>query len=310
MNDDQRVSELAQFLRTRRERLRPADVGLVAGRRRRTPGLRREEVADLAGVSTAWYTWLEQGRPIRASQEVLDRLAHVLRLDPAEYRHLFVLARGHPPADPATAVVAVSPRLQDLLDALPYPAYAVTGDWTAVAWNQAARLVVADFAALSGRERNIVWMTFTDLAHRRMLVNWEEQAKSVLALFRANTAHYVGEEGYDRFVAELSEQSPEFRAWWPRHDVRAAHAGPKVFDHPVAGRLVFEPVTLRYEGDASLWVMVKVPVAVAEADTPAKLGRLLAASAADESAETDGPPTVATLPGFPPGPGWPGPLPV
>lgn len=284
MNDDQRLSELAQFLRTRRERLRPVDAGVVASRRRRTPGLRREEVAQLAGVSTAWYTWLEQGRPIRASEQVLERLARVLQLDPAEYRHLFVLARGHLPADPAAAEVTVSPRLQDLLDALPYPAYAVTGEWTAVAWNRAARLVVADFAACTGRDRNIVWMTFTNATHRRMLVNWEEQAKSVLALFRAATARYVGEEGYDRFLAELSEQSPEFRVWWPEHDVRAAHAGPKLFDHPVAGRLVFDPVTLRYEGDASLWVMVKVPVIAAEVDTPAKLARLLAESATDETA--------------------------
>ena len=232
-------------------------------------------MAHLAGLSVAWYTWLEQGRSIRASEELLDRLARVLRLDPSEYRHLFVLARGHPPAEPAIPSVAVSSPLQTMLDALPHPAYVVTGEWTVVAWNRAAQIVVADFGALSGRDRNIVWLMFTDLGQRRLIVNWEEQAKSLLALFRASTAHNLGEEWHDRFVAELAEQSPEFRAWWPRHDVRAAHAGPKFYDHPIAGRMVFEPLTLRYEGESLLRVMVKVPVAD-ESDTPAKLARLLA----------------------------------
>ena len=183
MNDEERLSELSQFLRTRRERLGPADIGLAPGRRRRTPGLRREEVAQLAGVSATWYTWLEQGRPVRASEAVLERLGRVLRLDPAEHRHLFVLARGHPPADPTDAPAIVDSRLQTVLDALPYPAYAATNGWTVVAWNRAARLVFADYEALSGRERNIVWMAFTDPDHRRMAVNWEEQARSTLALF-------------------------------------------------------------------------------------------------------------------------------
>jgi transcriptional regulator with XRE-family HTH domain len=276
MNDGERLAELGQFLRTRRERLGPADAGLDPGRRRRTPGLRREEVAQLAGVSATWYTWLEQGRPVRASAEVLDRLGRVLRLDPAEHRHLFVLARGHPPADPLESPAVVDARLQAVLDALPYPAYAATNGWTVVAWNRAARVVFADYEALSGRERNIVWMAFTDPGHRSMAVNWEEQARSTLALFRATTAQNVGEDWHKRFVAELAERSPEFRAWWPRHDVRASHAGPKLYDHPIAGRMAFEPMTLRYEHDAMLWVMIKVPVP--ETDTPAKLARLLAAT--------------------------------
>lgn len=283
MNDGERLAELAQFLRTRRERVGPADAGLEPGRRRRTPGLRREEVAQLAGVSATWYTWLEQGRAVRASEAVLDRLGRVLRLDPAEHRHLFVLARGHPPADPLDSPAVVDARLQAVLDSLPYPAYATTNGWTVVAWNRAARLVFADYGALSGRERNIVWMVFTDPDHRRMAVNWEEQARSVLALFRASTAQCLGEEWHRRFVADLAERSPEFRAWWPQHDVRASHAGPKLYDHPIAGRLVFEPMTLRYENDAMLWVMIKVPAA--EADTSAKLARLLAAPEASRQAE-------------------------
>ncbi|WP_422924023.1 helix-turn-helix transcriptional regulator [Singulisphaera sp. PoT] len=277
MNEDQRLAELAQFLRTRRERLSPSDAGLAAGRRRRTPGLRREEVAHLAGLSVAWYTWLEQGRAIRASEELLERLARVLRLDASEYRHLFVLARGHPPADfdPVIPLVIVGAPLRSMIDALPHPAYVVTGEWTVVAWNRAAQLVVADFENLSGRDRNIVWLVFTHPAQRRLMVNWEDQARSLLALFRSSTAHNLGEEWHDRFVADLADHSPEFRAWWPRHDVRVAHAGPKIYDHPLAGRMVFEPLTLRYEGDSLFRIMVKVPVAD-ESDTPAKLARLIA----------------------------------
>jgi transcriptional regulator with XRE-family HTH domain len=116
MNDGERLAEQAQFLRTRRERLGPTDAGLEPGRRRRTPGLRREEVAQLAGVIATWYTWLEQGRAVRASGEVLDRLGRVLRLDPAEHRHLFALARGHPPADPLDSPAVVDARLQAVLD--------------------------------------------------------------------------------------------------------------------------------------------------------------------------------------------------
>ena len=197
---------------------------------------------------------------MRASEAVLDRLAKVLRLDPAEHRHLFVLARGHLPADPMDAPAVVDARLQSVLDALPYPAYAATNGWTIVAWNRAARVVFAEYEKLSGRERNIVWMAFTDPDHRRMALNWEEQARSAFALFRATTAQNVDEDWHKRFVAELAERSPEFRAWWPRHDVRGSHAGPKVYNHPIAGRMVFEPMTLRYEADAMLWVMIKVPV--------------------------------------------------
>ena len=282
MNDEQRLAELAQFLRSRRERIRPADAGIVVGPRRRAPGLRREEVAQLAGVSVAWYTFLEQGRPVRASEAVLDWLAQVLQLNPAERIHLYLLARGHAPSERRPISAAVSSALQALLDAVPYPAFAVSADWTVVAWNKAALLVIADFEHLSGRDRNLVWRMFTDASQRRRLVNWEDQAKSLLSLFRASTAHNVGEEWYDRLVADLSGQSPEFRDWWRRHDVRASHAGPKEFRHPVVGRMLFEPVTLRQEGVPPLWVMFKVPAK--EANTPLKLAKLLAQSTASDSA--------------------------
>ena len=164
-----------------------------------------------------------------------------------------------------------------MLDALPYPAYAATNGWTVVAWNRAARLVFADYEALSGRERNIVWMAFTDPDHRRMAVNWEEQARSALALFPsehgAGTSARSGTSGSWRTSPSAA---PSSAPGGPSHDVRGSHAGPKLYDHPIAGRMAFEPMTLRYEDDAMLWVMIKVPVA--DTDTPAKLARLLAES--------------------------------
>ena len=214
-------------------------------------------------------------------EAVLDWLAQVLRLDPAERLHLYLLARGHAPTERPPVTAAVSTTLQALLDAVPYPAYAVSADWTVVAWNNAALLVIGDFEHLSGRDRNYVWRMFTDPSQRRLLVNWEDQAKSLLSLFRSSTAHNVEEDWYDTLVADLSAQSPEFRDWWRRHDVRASHAGPKEFNHPVVGRMLFEPVTLRQGGQSPLWVMFKVPVT--EANTPVKLSKLLAQSAAKDS---------------------------
>ena len=209
--NDERLAELAQFLRTMRERLRPADAGIAVGPRRRTPGLRREEVAQLAGVSVAWYTFLEQGRPVRASEAVLDWLAQVLRLNPAERLHLYLLARGHAPSDRPPVSATVSTTLQALINAVPYPAYAVSLDWTVVAWNEAARLVMADFERLSGPRAESQSGFSTDPSQKRLLVNWEDQAKSVLSLFRSTTAHNVGEEWHDKLVKDLAAQSPEFR---------------------------------------------------------------------------------------------------
>jgi transcriptional regulator with XRE-family HTH domain len=274
MSDAQKRTELAEFLRTRRQRANTADFDIAVGRRRRTAGLRREEVAQRANVSVAWYTFLEQGRPVRASAEVLDSLSSALHLDRAEREHLYLIARGHPPADAETMRFAVDPYLQQVLDAMAYPAYAALSDWTIAASNAAARVAFLDCTSNPGGELNILKMVFCDPVHRRLLVNWEQQAQDTLALFRASTAHSAGENWHKQLVRELSEASREFRMWWPNHDVRVAHGGPKEFNHPVAGRMVFQPLTMRYEGEAPLRLIVKVPLATA--NTEEKLNRLLA----------------------------------
>ncbi|MBK1882314.1 helix-turn-helix domain-containing protein [Luteolibacter pohnpeiensis] len=271
-------AELAEFLRTRRQRANPADFGFQIGARRRTPGLRREEVAQLSFVSLAWYTFLEQGRPVRASADVLDRLCRGLRLDRAEREHLYLLARGHPPNDVNENSWSVDPQLQQILDAISFPAYASLNDWTIVAANRVARLVFFDQSVDPDGPLNTLKLVFADPVHRRIIVNWEQQAKDTLALFRASTAQNIGEDWHRKLVEEVSEVNEEFRTWWPQHEIRASHGGPKEFDHPTVGRMTFEPKTLRYEGDIPVRIIIKIPSCE---KTATKLDQLLSDQAAD-----------------------------
>src|SRR5260370_30160517 len=194
MNEKERRTELAQFLRTRRERIVPQQVGLTPGTRCRTPGLRREELALLAGVGATWYTWLEQGRAITVSGQVLESLARVLQLDADERTHLFILAREQLPADPLPLTQTVDSALQLILDTMGiYPAWVLSPRWDIIAWNQAACRVLGDVSVMTSRERHILWLLFTDARYRAMAVDWEREAQRFLALFRATTQRYVGE---------------------------------------------------------------------------------------------------------------------
>ena len=274
MEDRERRQTLARFLRARRERLSPAQVGLPAGGRRRTPGLRREELAQIAGVGATWYTWLEQGRRIRVSASVLDGLSRALRLDPDERAYLFVLAREEAPAEPLPRTPAISPALQHVLDALtPCPSYVMDARWNVVAWNRAACAVLGDFGLLEGRNRNIVWRMFTATEHRALLVHWEEEARIVLALFRASTSRYVGEPWYSALTVDLSRISPEFAAWWAETELRGAYSGRKEVEHPIVGRLVFQPVTLQVVDAPDLRLLAFPPAP--DTDTACKMQRLL-----------------------------------
>ncbi len=269
-----RQQTLAAFLRSRRERLAPADVGLPPGTRRRTPGLRREEVAMLAGVGTTWYTWLEQGRDVRPSPEALSGLAGALRLDPSEIRHLFTLG-GRPPPEvdvpPSQEVDEGVRRMLKSMDA--QPAYVTGWRWDLLAWNDAAVAVFGDYSRLPADERNIMHNVFANPAHRRLLVDWEAIAPVTLATFRADTARYAGHPDYERLIATLAEKSPEFRAWWPRHDVLAPIHGDKRIRHPEMGPMTFEYTSLAVDGSNGQRVIVYTPLS---ADgTIDKLHRLL-----------------------------------
>jgi transcriptional regulator with XRE-family HTH domain len=281
-HDAQRRAELARFLRTCRERLTPAEVGLPDGGRRRTPGLRREELAQLANVGVSWYTWLEQGRPITVSAQVLDSLARALRLDAAARMHLYILARQEVPALPTPAVItqSVAPGVRQILDALGsfqgcLPAYVTNARWDAVAWNEVACRVFLDFAALPLRDRNLLRFMFTNGRARQLYEDWEDAARRMLAIFRASTGRYVGEAWLTELVAEVSQGSPEFAAWWPHGDVCGTPEGAKAIRHPQVGRLDLRLTLLQVAQTPDLWMMVYTPAP--DADTAERLQRLMAA---------------------------------
>jgi transcriptional regulator with XRE-family HTH domain len=239
-----RRHELAAFLRSRRDRIAPEAVGLPPAPRRRAPGLRREEVAQLAGVGITWYTWLEQGRPINVSTAVLDAVARTLRLDRHERAHLFTLA-GHADRLPDQVPDVVPGPVQAVLDALdPVPARVVSARWDVLAYNRAEAAVMGDYALRPPQERNIVWLLFCDPGMRERVPAWTDDAAYVLAQFRAAMAEHVGEPAWRRLLEELSERSADFRRMWERHDVAGPAPHVKRLWHPRVGELRFETATL------------------------------------------------------------------
>ena len=251
-------AELSEFLKSRRARISPATVGLTNGRRRRTPGLRREEVADLAGVGLTWYTWLEQGRDIRVSVEVLTAIARALQLEPAERAHLFRLAGHAPPAlEPTTTLI--SPRLRRVLDAWdPFPAHITGRRRDVVAWNRASE-VVNRWSQLPDDRCNILWFMFMTPHARRMLLDWEQEAPLTLAAIRAEAGRDLGEPDYQELVRELLESSPDFALMWARQDVRARQEGRKRFEHPELGRFDLDYTSFQVAEQPSLRLLLFTP---------------------------------------------------
>lgn len=269
-----RLQELGDFLRTRRAKLSPEDVGLPRGNRRKTPGLRRAEVAQLVGVSVDWYTWLEQGRSIRPSTQVLERLVQTLRLNTDERNHLFLLAQQQAPPALLQETESVSPALQRFLDQFgTRPAFVSGRRWDILAWNDAGCAVFGDFRRLVGRERNTIWGIFTDPLSRQFIVDWEEDARHLLAQFRSSCARYPEDVQLAELIQDLQLYSPEFRAWWPDHEVSSGQEGRKTLNHPQMGYLSFERLTFQVFDTPDLKVTVYTPLE--ETDTPRKLKHLL-----------------------------------
>lgn len=260
---EQHRAELAAFLRAQRSRVQPADVGLppdMEPGRRRTPGLRREEVAELAGVSRTWYTWLEQGRKIAASPQVVDALARALRLDTGQHRHLRRLAGL---ADPVAAPQpgAEQARLQRLVDSMmPSPAVIHDGRFDFVVWNAAYTRIRIDPTALDPQRRNMVWMMFADEGNRKAMRRWEPAARAVLSQFRAVVGRRPDDERLAALVAALTEASREFRTWWSEYPVREFRAATIGIDHPDAGALDLELFQLRLVENPDLLLVVQLPV--------------------------------------------------
>lgn len=239
------VNSLGAYLRNRRTKLDPASFGLSSSRRR-TSGLRREEVAQRADISATWYTWLEQGRGGRPSGDVLDRIARALTLTEVEREHLFLLGLGRPPEVHYRGSDAITPRLQRLLDVLNYsPAIVRTATWDVVAWNRAAAAVLTDYGLLPPDQRNILRMIFCDPRIRAKQSDWDSVARFVVAKFRIDAARAGADAEVARLVDELSQSSPEFASMWRDHNVQTYGDGVKQLRHPQLG-----PITLEYSAFA------------------------------------------------------------
>ena len=247
------------FLKACRLRLDPASFGFVTGRRR-TPGLRREEVAQLASISPTWYTWLEQGRGGAPSKEVLNRIASGLRLTAPERDHLFILAFGHPPENHFRGPDTVTPRLQRVLDAMTdSPAIIKTVTWDVIAWNRAAAAVLTDYGALPREQRNILRLMFSDSRARSIQAEWESVASVVVNAFRADVARAGRSRETERLIEELSLASPEFAALWRRNDVAGHAEGIKHLHHPQLEAIALEFSTFIVDGRPDLTMMVFNP---------------------------------------------------
>ncbi len=266
---------LADFLKTRRARLHPEQFDLPMAGRRRTPGLRREELAQLVGMGVSWYTWLEQGRAIQVSDQVLSRLAAILQLNEEERRHLFCLAGHSIPGSwqPGTERLTQPAISQGMLDAFSYPAHLVDRHLTIVAWNESANRVFGEYTTRSPRERNIVWFAFTHPLARALFANWEQAARATMALLRARSDYYADDAWFAELIADLQRSSSEFRAWWPEHEILSTCRTPTILNHPQVGRLAFQARVLVEPSQPDVRLGLHLPLS--QEDTPVKLKALM-----------------------------------
>lgn len=256
-----RRRDLADFLRTRRTRLIPADYGLPAGPRRRTPGLRREEVAELIGVSPSWYTKLEQGLDIRMSARVLRRLADAFRLTPMERAQLYRLALPEAAETNLPDPDDVLPAVQTMIDALPYsPAFILTPWGEYIGSNAAARIFFGDFETFAGPERNQLVALFLDTKVRRVLPNWRESARQQVAMFRAAYARNAHDDRFQALVTRLMAESREFVSLWNNYDLPAGPSRRLQYSSTDHGELVFECYSFYADLDGNFRVEVFTPL--------------------------------------------------
>ena len=257
-----RRAELAAFLRAQRARLRPANVGLPEDcdpGRRRTPGLRREEVAQISDISVTWYTWLEQGRKISVSEQVIEALARALLLDPDQRRHIRSLA-GLPTAARETHADDALPRLQRLVNAAaPNIASIYDMHFDYVAWNTPYQRLRNDPALLPADRRNLLWMMFTDTENQARMARWEPAARAVLSQFRAAAGQRPGDPRFATIVGQLTEASPDFRRWWAEYSVRDFKPATIVVNHPEIGRLTLEMFQFRPVEHPDMLLVLQVP---------------------------------------------------
>jgi transcriptional regulator with XRE-family HTH domain len=276
MNDKTRLEALSTFLKAKRAQIKPESVGLPTGTRRRTPGLRREEVAQIAGVSTTWYTWLEQGRDIKVSSIVLDCISTALQLNNDERDYLYDLALETKSEIPNQKKnqSELSPSLKRILTELTYcPTIITDRHCHIVGWNQAAAHVFLDFELIPNDQRNLIRLVFTRKELKALAVNWEHFAKGFLSIFRTYYGHYLGDEWYNQFIKGMSDSHSEFQDLWQQSQVSKAPEMVIEFRHAKAGKMLFNLTSLQVQGDMDLRCSIYTPVE--ETDTENKLKRLM-----------------------------------
>lgn len=245
--------DLGLFIRKHRERASPEDAGIRRAGRRRTPGLRREELAQLCSVSPTWITWLEQGREVSASKSMLDKLSVALRLTPAERRYLFALAGR-------SETVEAEEGQEAVLESVKFmgcPAYFLDRLWNAVSWNEKAELLFEGW--LDGKEKNLLKFVFTSSEARKLISNWEERAMRLVAEFRSDCGPRIDDLDVRQFVSGLSDSSPDFSRFWEAQDVTEREGGIREFDHPVQGRISYRQVTFLPATRRDLKLVILIP---------------------------------------------------
>lgn len=275
---DIRRHELAGFLRSRRERITPERVGLPRGRRRRTPGLRREEVAQLSAVGVTWYTWLEQGRDIQVSPQVLDALARALHLDNTERRHLFSLAGAADPA-PNTTCPSITPALREMLTQLePIPACVQNSRYDILAYNRTYGRLLCDLDTIAPEDRNCMLLSYTDEDWRASVVELPEMNRVMAAKFRASMAEHLAEPAWKALLARLEHVSPEFREIWARHEVVGPGGRTKIFRNRYVGLLRLDHTDLWLGPSTGPRMVTYAP---ADQESRERLGQLQALALAE-----------------------------
>lgn len=237
------LKALGHFIRAHRERLTPAALGRADAGRRRTPGLRREELAELAGLSATWLAWLEQGRSVAASPAALDRLARALGLAPPERRYFFELAGRRDPQTPPLATDELPPILVAALHAIAVPAYLLDRVWQLRGWNPPAERLFAGWLDRVG-DRNMLRFVFLEAEARTLISDWEQRARNIVAEFRADCGNQLADPDIAEFIADLCREPPIFARFWRDQDVRSRNGGERAFDHPQDGLLRYEQLTL------------------------------------------------------------------
>jgi transcriptional regulator with XRE-family HTH domain len=276
MNHQTRLQALSAFLKAHRAKILPESVGFTPGNRRRTPGLRREEVAQLAGVSPTWYTWLEQGRDIRMSTSVLDCIATALQLTIDERKYLYALAleSGSGATLLNEELPEISPSLKRILHELRFcPTIITDRRYFIVGWNEAASHVFLDFEQIPSEHRNMIRLLFTRKELQRLAVNWEHFTKGFLAIFRAYYGQYVEDEWYGQFLEEMKGVHPDFNLLWQQSEVKSAPEVLIEFRHSKAGKMLFHLTSLQVQGSADLRCSIYTPVP--DSSTEYKLKQLI-----------------------------------